>query len=302
MIDGEDDEQVEIETDELDEETDGDVIGEQAAKLAEGKDDDGDELVVEIEGVDDVDLTSETADETLLQRKLRHLLRDEKREKLALRAEVDALKAASAPRPVEVGKKPDRWEDDFESDDAYDKALRAYDQRVAVVEAQQKQQTEFVEGVAKAKRVARDGMRAGAAKITKQDFGDVEATIASAFGPDAAEILAIACGDQAPAVALALHAHPDLLNKLAKTAKDDPYFGSIKLIAALGKLSGGVKMVPKRKTGAQAEEIIRGSAPLSGGSSDKTLEKLEKEAARNGNDRSKIAAYKAELAKKQRAA
>jgi hypothetical protein len=54
--------------------------------------------------------------------------------------------------------------------------------------------------------------------------------------------------------------------------------------------------VQSRRRAPEPEQVTTGNAGVRGGA-DKTLERLEAEAARNGGDRTKIIAYKANLKK-----
>lgn len=83
--------------------------------------------------------------------------------------------------------------------------------------------------------------------------------------------------------------HPAKLAELSQIK--DP----LKLAAAVAKLEGGLKVMPRRKA-PEPEEIARGSGSVAAGRTDKELERLEKEAERTG-DRTKVVAYKHGLRK-----
>lgn len=277
MIDGEDDE-VEIELD------DGDI--EHAAKPegeegAAGENDD--ELVVEIEGIDDA-----PAEETPVIRSLRQRERE-----LARRVkELESQQQTAV--ETEVGPEPDLWEDCDGDPETYKTKLMAWNQRKVDAETRQFKQQQ-------AEQVARERfdtsvqtMRANAVKMGVPGYQEAEEAVGAALPQVIGNAIPIYFGERAPVLVKALHSHPQLLAKIVETSKTD----IVQALFDLHDLSKGVKMVPKRKTGAQAEEILRGSAPLSGGGSDKQLDKLEKEAERNGGDRSAVIAYKASLRKK----
>jgi hypothetical protein len=66
----------------------------------------------------------------------------------------------------------------------------------------------------------------------------------------------------------------------------------VKFAFAAARLEGQTKM-ERRRAGTSPEGRVTGAAPLSGGS-DKTLERLEKEAERTG-DRTKLIQYRKKL-------
>jgi hypothetical protein len=96
--------------------------------------------------------------------------------------------------------------------------------------------------------------------------------------------------DNAAVVLAALGRQPGKLAEIAGI--ENP----IKFAAAVAKWEGTLK-VQSRRRAPDPEQVTTGNAGVRTAGPDKTLERLEAEAARNGGDRSKIIAYKANLKK-----
>jgi hypothetical protein len=101
---------------------------------------------------------------------------------------------------------------------------------------------------------------------------------------DVQQAVIVKAADNPALVLYSLGKHPAKLAELSQIT--DP----LKMAAAVARLEGGLKVMPKRKP-PEPEEIASGTASVSHGK-DKELERLEKEAERTG-DRTKLIAYKA---------
>jgi hypothetical protein len=264
MTDDEDDDdkQVEVELDDDDTEQDAEKPEQEGEDGEETTgDNDDDEMVVEVEGLEEP-----AVEETPVIRSLRHRERE-------LARRVKELEAQQKTAAVEeLGPKPDLWEDCDGDTDVYDAAKSAWDARKTAIDnrraeaqaAEQRTRERFDTSLAV--------MRANAAKLGVPGYQEAEEAVGSALPPVLGNAIPMYFGERAPALVKALHAHPALLEKITTAAKADP----VQALFDLWDLSKGVKMVAKRKSGAKAEEILRGSAPLSTVPDDKQKARLEK--------------------------
>jgi hypothetical protein len=264
MTDDEDDDdkQVEVELDDDDTEQDAEKPEQEGEDGEETTgDNDDDEMVVEVEGLEEP-----AVEETPVIRSLRHRERE-------LARRVKELEAQQKTAAVEeLGPKPDLWEDCDGDTDVYDAAKSAWDARKTAIDnrraeaqaAEQRTRERFDTSLAV--------MRANAAKLGVPGYQEAEEAVGAALPPVLGNAIPMYFGERAPALVKALHAHPALLEKITTAAKADP----VQALFDLWDLSKGVKMVAKRKSGAKAEEILRGSAPLSTVPDDKQRARLEK--------------------------
>lgn len=213
-----------------------------------------------------------------LVRKLRDEIR-KRDERLA------SLEKGQQPQTVEVGEKPtlescDYDEARFEQDlDAW-KARKAEAEQVdaQVQEQTQAQKARFAE---KLSTFAQQRTALGA-----KDFEAAEVAVVTGLS-QVQQAIVIKAAENSAAVIYALGRHPQKLTTLA--AIDDP----IEFTAALVKLEGTLKVTKRTRTPPEPDRPERGSGQLSA-STDKELERLEKEAERTG-DRTKVVAHKRKL-------
>lgn len=239
-----------------------------------GEDDENDEEEVLVFG----DEAEPQDDDTNLVKHLRQQIRDRDR-KLA--------EANNRPEPIVVGEKPTLEGCEYD-EDKYDAEMEAWRDRKAKAEAQ-KPSADVDETAAAAWDDAKKRFATGKEKLGLANFDEAQETVETALSPAQQAALVLAADDPAKLIA-ALAKNPDRLAALA--AETNP----IRLAAQIAKLEGTLKVVTRKKSPAP-EEVERGSARLSRPSSDKVLDKLEKEAEQTG-DRSKVIAYK----RKQRSA
>lgn len=263
MIDGEGDEKDLIEVAVGDDEPHVDKPEGDEAETGET----GDELIIEIEGVDGVPV-----DETPLAKKLRHEIRDRDRR-------IKELEARQAPAAVEIGKKPDLWEDSDGDQEAHDAKIIAWNKRVEEAEAKKGEQQQQQQRARERFDSSVQAMRTAAVKQGVPRYQEAEEAVGAALPEILGNQIPIYFGEQAPALVVALYQHPALLEKIATTAKTD----LIQAMYDLRDLSKGVKMVPKRKSNVQPDEKFGGSAPLSVQSDDKKEAALLKKAEQSGN-------------------
>jgi hypothetical protein len=264
MTDDEDDDDKQVEV-----ELDDDIEQDAEKPEQEGEDgdatpsdNDDDEMVVEVEGLEEPPV-----EETPVIRSLRHRERE-------LARRVKELESQQKTAAVEeLGPKPDLWEDCDGDTDVYDARKSEWDARRQAIDnrraeaqaAVQRERERFDSSVAT--------MRANAAKLGVPGYQEAEEAVGAALPPVLGNAIPMYFGERAPALVKALHAHPALLEKITTAAKADP----VQALFDLWDLSKGVKMVAKRKSGAKAEEILRGSAPLSTVPEDKHRARLERD-------------------------
>lgn len=213
-----------------------------------------------------------------LVRKLRDEIR-KRDERLA------SLEKGQQPQTVEVGEKPtlescDYDEAKFEQDlDAW-KARKAEAEQ-ADAQAQEQTQAQKARFAEKLSTFAQQRTALGA-----KDFEAAEVAVVTGLS-QVQQAIVIKAAENSAAVIYALGRHPQKLATLA--AIDDP----IEFTAALVKLEGTLKVTKRTRTPPEPDRPERGSGQLSA-STDKELERLEKEAERTG-DRTKVVAHKRKL-------
>jgi len=238
------------------------------------QEDDG-ELAIEIEG-DDV-----AEEETPLQKKLRAEIRDRDKR-------IKELERVNAPKPVDVGRKPDLWEDCEGDPDKFEADLLAWTERKRQAEQAERSQTEQQTTQQQAFEKQRVAYRAKAQTMGLKDIDGAEQNIIDTLGaPYLGAIISYA--DDPAKVVAALAAHPRLLSQIA----DEP--DDLRKLKLMFQMESKVTIKRKGAAAPEAGTILKGTANVSGG--DKALEKLEKDAERTG-DRSKLIAYKANKGKK----
>lgn len=185
---------------------------------------------------------------------------------------------------IEVGPKPDLWEDCDGDTERYDAALLKWNADKAEAERAETQDQQAAREASEAWQTELRNFEAKRAELKFSDAQDaVEVATSSLTQVQQAVIVKAAAN---PALVLySLGKHPAKLAEIASIK--DP----LKQAAAVAILEGTLKVTTRRKA-PDPEEIASGNASVKQGA-DKTLERLEAEAARNGGDRTKVIAYKA---------
>ena len=213
-------------------------------------------------------------------KELRKRTRELERENRELKARQAAPVTTTAPT---LGPKPTLRDHDFD-EAKFEAALERWTQDRAKVESHKAEQAKAVANAQEKRQQRLMAYAQGAKSLEVDDFEDAEAEVLGSFDVTQQEII-LQGASNASAVVYALGKSPSQAKQLASIK--DP----IEFAVALGRLESKVtiKKSPSDKT-PPPEERIRasgGAAPT-----DKTLERLEKEAERNGGDRTKIIAYK----------
>lgn len=205
-----------------------------------------------------------------------------------LREELKKARKAAPPtpaaKPIELGPKPTLADFDYD-EDKYDEALDRWKSDKATVERQTADSTEQQQREAEAWQ--------GEIKRYKDDLGSLgyadaqsaEETVVAAL-TDVQQAILVKVADRPGRLLYALAKNPDRLAQLASVT--DP----LKFAGQIARQEGQLK-VTKRRKAPEPEKIERGSGSTIR-STDKELEKLEKEADRTG-DRTKLVAYKKKL-------
>lgn len=244
----------------------------EASEGAENDEGESEELHLLIEG-------EEIADDTPLIRKLRDNLR-------AANGRITELERSRQPERVEVGKKPDLWEDCDGDPDKFEAALTDYHDRRSRASRLEETQTaqQHAQARAQEQRLAKHRQRAAALRIP--DFESKEKAVIDALGEGFAG-LALGIAEDSAKLVGALGANPIALQKLAD--EPDP-MERIKLLKRMESkivTNGGRKKPPAPEAGT----IQRGTAPAAMPSGDKKLEQLRTQAQKTG-DYSAVVAYR----------
>ena len=247
------------------------------------EDDDG-EIEISFDGEEPIIAAAKPADNSLI--------RDFRKQRRADAAEIARLKALVEVAPVaasvELGPVPTLESVDWD-ENALAAAIEARAERKHALELQQAAQQE-----AAAKQAAADAAEAAEyvkarSALGARDYDDAEASFVEAFPNPAFQRLVVRASDNPAAVIYALHRAPAKLAELAAITD------AAKLAAAIGKMEARLKVV--KKSAVQPERRVSGAAPVRMNGADTHMARLEAEAERT-NDRSKIYAYKRELARK----
>lgn len=258
----------------VEQEPDFDENGDEIGNAELQPEDDG-ELAIEVEGDD------EPEDEPHLAKKLRAEVRERNKR-------IKELEARLAPKPVDIGKKPDLWEDCEGDPDKFENDLLAWTERKRQAEQADRAQSEQQTTQQQAFEKQRVAYRAKAQTMGVKDIDGAEQGIIDALGAPYLGAIIQYADDPAKVVA-ALAAHPRLLAQIA----DEP--DDLRKLKLMFQMESKVTIKRKGAAAPEAGTILKGTANVSGG--DKALEKLEKDAERTG-DRSKLIAYKANKGKK----
>lgn len=205
-----------------------------------------DEVAIVIEGDDDI-----AEDETPLQKKLRAEIRDRDKR-------IKELERGSAPQQIEVGKKPDLWDDYNGDPDQYDAALLAWSDRKSRADAAQNAQRQATQQQTEHFERSRANYRAKAATMGLQGMEEAEQAVIDALGADYVGLIIEKANRPAEIIA-ALGKYPRLLAQVV----DEP--DAVRRIMLLANMENKVTVTRKKPPAPESETIQRGSAPLSTG-------------------------------------
>lgn len=229
--------------------------------------DDGFDIGFEGEPANDAD------DDTPLIKKLRQEIRERDR-KLA--------EATKGPAKIEVGPKPDLWEDCDGDPDKFEEALNKWNEDKRLADEQASAETSKAEALNQEHVAALNDYAAKKIALARPDFDEAEQNVIADFDNAHQAMIVHAATDPAKVI-YALGRSPAKRAELA--AITNPW----KFVAAIAKLEEKITMTPRRKA-PNPDTPVRGSAPMSQSSGDAERDKLVKEADKTG-DRTKLIAY-----------
>lgn len=222
--------------------------------------DDADETLIGFEDEDPIQAEPENS----VVRRLRDQLETEKK----LRKEAQA----KIPK-VEVGNKPDLWEDCEGDPDKFEAALNAYNARKAAAEAEAARATTTNEGARQEYNTELAEYAQQRTKIARPDFDVAETVVTTKLNEVQQSVLVMASKNKA-ALIYALGKSPERLDALASI--ENP----IKLAVAINEMERSLKVQARRKA-PDPEPRMRGGTPAGG--IGKTAEQLEKQADKTGD-------------------
>lgn len=261
-------------------------------------DEEEDETLVVSIGEDDPDeddLSIEKEDDTDTIKQMRKALKEKNETSKAERKELKELKAKQAERDaakaeVELGDKPKVDDYDYGQQEQFEDDLIAWNDRKRTLK--DKKQTEKDESAAADQRY-QDRLstyKTNSVALGVADFSEVEEVVKGKFSLQQ-HAIAVHALDKPELFILAVGKNKKVLDRLADIK--DPVIFAVEI----GKIEAKLKTT-KRKS-PQPETRLNGTAAMSG-STDKHLEKLERDSEKSG-DRTKILAYKREQRERKEA-
>lgn len=210
-------------------------------------------------------------------------LRAQLREKSERLAAIE--RGQQQPQKVEVGEKPTLEACDYD-EAKFETELDAWKERKAQADRAQEEAGKQSEAVQARFAEKLQTFATGKTALGVRDFEAAEEMVVNGLS-QVQQAIVIKAAENSAAVIYALGKHPAKLATLA--AIDDP----IEFTAAIVKLEGKLTVTKRTRTPPEPDRPERGSAPL-GRTTDKELERLEKEAAKSG-DRTHVVAYRRKL-------
>lgn len=247
--------------------------------------DTGDEVLVSIGEAPPASEDEETVQAPEWVKDLRKQQKELVKKTRELEAENAQLKQATQPAKVELGVKPTLEACDYDAE-KFETELTNWHERKRQADAEVAKREKKVNEDKQAWSQTLQGYETAKVNLKVKDFDDAEDNVKNTLSVVQQGIILQGSSDSATVV-YALGKHEEELQRLAKIK--DP----IKFAFAVAKLEGQLK-VSTRKAPPPEEKVKSGSAPLSGGNTNATLERLRAEADKTGNY-SKVIAYKNQL-------
>ncbi len=272
-LDGEEEQDIDLELDEQDQEAETENGADENGEVEADQVEETDDLVIEVDGYG-------AEPEDNLVKRLRNELRETKRQ-------LHSQQNARPSQKTEVGNKPDFWDDCEGDPDKYDAAILAWNDRKTKRAAEDAAENEMQEAGRKRLAQAEEQYRGHARKLGVSNYDALEEKVQAEL-PEAVKLaIPLYFGEKGPRAVVALAQYPQLLDEVA--AIKDP----LAQILRMYDIAHGAKMKKKNVPAPERESIQQGSA-ATGGSSDKELARLEKEADRTG-DRTKLIEYRRKM-------
>lgn len=219
-------------------------------------------------------------------KEVRNENRELKRELRELRKQQPKQEQEDPEAPV-LGDKPKLADHEFD-EDLYQAAIDAWYVQKAKVDDYQAAQKRKQEEVEKSQQQVMTDYQEASKKLRVSDFKEVEDVVADTLTRDQQGLI-LNGADNPARLIYALGKSPEKLKELAAIANP------VKFAFAVSKLERDIKVTKRDKPNPETPMSRTGSASRNT-SVDKTMERLEEEAERTG-DRTKIAAYRAQLRK-----
>lgn len=219
-----------------------------------------DEIVPTFEDEEDAPPPEE---ESSVIREMRAKLRERDRE-------LAELRKSAAPKPIEVGEKPTLESCDYD-EEAFEEQLLAWKDRKSEAEKQQATQAERQAAEEKEWSQRADNYRIARSRLPA-DFADYEAEVQQRLPVTHQNVLLMS--EKSAELVHAIGRSPAKLAELSKITNP------VLFAMAIGKLEDKLQMTSRKAP--SPDRPLTGNASVSG-STDKTLERLEKEAERTGN-------------------
>jgi len=273
-------------------EKENEITEEEEGDNQEDADEEVETLVVSIgEDVpDEDDLSIEKEDDTDTIKQMRKALKDKNETTKADRKRLKELEDKEADREaakdkVEVGDKPKQEDYDYGQEEQYANDLIAWNDRKRKVEDKKKSAKDESKAADERYQKKLSSYNANSAALGVDDFNEVEELVKGKFSVQQ-HAIAIHALDKPELFMLAVGKNQKVLDRLSGIK--DPVIFAVEI----GKIEATLKTT-KRKS-PQPEKRLSGTAAMTG-STDKHMEKLERESEKNGGDRTAIVAYKREL-------
>ena len=215
------------------------------------------------------------------------VIRDLRRANRELAKKLHAQERGTQPQRIEVGEKPTLASCEYD-EDQFEEKLDAWKARKAEADKAETESQERQKATAKEWQDRAEAYTQAKARIRVPDYEAAEDEVFSALS-DQQQALILMTGEKSAALVYALSKDPAKLEQLSKL---DP----VRSAMFVGKLEDKVTVIARRKV-PQPDTPLRGNAALSGGSADRELARLEKEAERTGV-RTKLIQYRKQLAQR----
>lgn len=275
-----------------------DQNGEEDTGTATGDDEDADKGATDEESDDEVIVSigeeSPPSDEEDISkapdwvRELRTKHRETSKRVRELEEENARLKGTGKPAAVTVGEKPTLEGCDYDAE-RFERELESYQARKRAADEQDRKKRDAEQAEKDAWQAKLDAYGKSKGELKVKDYDDVETIVTDTLNGTQQGI--ILNGAENPALLVyALGKNPKKAKELASIT--DP----VKFAFAVAKLETQLKVTP-RKAPPPPENIVKGSAPVSG-SVDSQLERLRADAAKTG-DFTKVHQYKKQQREKR---
>jgi len=234
--------------------------------------DEGEETFIGFEGEDEDEAAPASESESSVIREMRRAMREKDRQ-------IAELQRGNAPKPVELGPKPTLESCDYD-EERFEAELTGWHTQKAKVDAQQAEAEAAAERQREEWRQRAKAYEADKAALGVAGYDEAETEVFSTLAPDVQAL--ILRTDKPAALVYALHRSPGKLEHLSKLNLADAAL-------QIGEWKAGLK-VTKRKA-PEPDRPVMGKATAS---ADKTLERLEREAAKTG-DRTALIRYRKQM-------